>query len=80
MALDQNSTEPVASCSEREQLLAQWIDCTSHVTKLFEERLAAMKTQPSSFTALEAQIRVAKAGDAEACRKYFGHLNKHKCV
>jgi len=74
---------PSARCSEREQLLLHWIDCAKRLRKLLEEQLAAiktsMKTDASDTAGFEDQIRLARAGEVEACRKYFGHVNTHNC-
>jgi hypothetical protein len=50
--------------------------------KLLDEQLDAMKAtmNVSSTAGFEDQIRLARAGEVEACRKYFGHVNTHKCV
>jgi hypothetical protein len=73
-----------ARCSEREQLLSHWIDCAKRLRRLLEEQLAAiktsMKTDASGAAGFEDQIRLARAGEVEACRKYFGHVNTHNCV
>jgi hypothetical protein len=50
------------------------------VTKLLDEQLAAMKSSALSFAGFEDQIRLARATETEACRKYFGHVNTHGCV
>jgi len=39
-----------------------------------------MKSGASSFARFEEQIRLARAAETEACRKYFGHVNTHECV
>ncbi len=72
--------EPAERCPERERLLWQWTDCSSRVTKLLDEQLAAMKSSALSVARFEDQIRLARATETEACRKYFGHVNTHGCV
>jgi hypothetical protein len=72
--------EPAERCPERERLLWQWTDCSNRVTKLLDEQLAAMKSSAPSFAGFEDQIRLARATETEACRKYFGHVNTHGCV
>jgi hypothetical protein len=71
---------PAARCSERELLLSQWIDCAKRLRELLDEQLAALKSDASSTTGFRDQIRLARTGEVEACRKYFGHVNTHKCV
>jgi len=75
---------PSARCSERERLLSHWIDCAKLLRKLLDEQLNAIKTSTkrsaSNTTGFENQIRLARAGEVEACRKYFGHVHTHKCV
>ena len=73
-----------ARCSEREQLLSQWIDRAKRLRTLLEEQLAAMRTamlsDGSRTVDFEDQIRLARAEEVEACRKYFGHVNTHNCA
>lgn len=42
--------------------------------------LPALKSIASSTAGFEGQIRLARAGEVEACREYFGHVNTHKSV
>jgi hypothetical protein len=67
--------EPAERCPERERLLWHWTDCSTSVTKLLDEQLAAMKSSAPSFAGFEDQIRLARGAETEACRKYFGHVN-----
>jgi hypothetical protein len=67
-------------CPAHEQLLLQWTDCSNRVTKLLHEQLDAMKIGAPAFGGFENQIRLARAAEIEACRKYFGHVNTHSCV
>jgi hypothetical protein len=72
--------QPAVRCLEREQLLRQWTDYSTRVTKLADAQLAATKAKPSSSAGFEARIRVARAGEVEASCKYFGHVKTHECV
>jgi hypothetical protein len=47
---------------------------------LDEHLAAAVKGQTTNFRAFEEQIRLARAAETEACRKYYGHVNLHGCV
>ncbi len=67
-------------CFERERLLLRWIDGAKHLRELLDEQLAALRSYASSSAGFEDQIRLARAGEVEACRKYFLHVNAHKCV
>jgi hypothetical protein len=39
-----------------------------------------LKSRETNFTEFEEQIRLARAAEVEACRKYYGHVNTHNCV
>lgn len=67
-------------CQEHERLLSHWRDCAERVTKLLHEQLAAMRSSAASLMGFEDQIRLARAAETEACRKYLGHVNMHSCV
>jgi hypothetical protein len=69
-------TEVAEQCPERERLLREWTQCGRQVAKLFAEQSGGAPN--SAF--FEEHIRLARAAEAEACRKYFGHVNKHDCV
>ncbi len=74
-------TTEAAICSEREELRLQWDNCTKRLRKFLEERNAEMKRGDAKRIARsEEQIRVACAGQMEASRKYFHHVNTHGCV
>jgi hypothetical protein len=73
-------TRMIAQCPERERLLSQWADSSNRLTKILDEQLAAMKSSAPSFAGFEDQIRLARAAETEACRKYFAHVNTHGCV
>jgi hypothetical protein len=67
-------------CPEHERLLSQWTDCCNRVTNLLHEQLGAMKSGTPTLACFEDQIRLARAAETEACRKYFGHANIHSSV
>jgi hypothetical protein len=67
-------------CFERERLLFLWAECSDRVTKLLREELAAMKSLDHGLASFEDQVRLARAAETEACRKYFSHVNLHGCV
>ena len=67
-------------CPERERLLHEWTQCGRRLSKILDEQLAAIKGKVPSLTSFEEQIRLARAAETEACRKYFGHVNTHGCV
>ena len=72
--------EPAGKCPERELLLSEWSEASRRLTKLLDQQLAATKSDAHSFASFEDQIRLARAVETEACRKYFGHVNTHNCV
>jgi hypothetical protein len=73
--------EPTEKCLEREKLLSQWTSNTRRLTKILEEQhTSIMKGDHRAFAGFEEQIRLARNSEAEACRKYFGHVNTHGCV
>jgi hypothetical protein len=72
--------EPTAKCPERELPLSEWSEASRRLTKLLDQQLAATKSDAHSFASFEDQIRLARAAETEACRKYFGHVNTHGCV
>jgi hypothetical protein len=65
---------------EREQLLGEWTQCGRRLSNILDEQLAAIKGNVPSLAGFEEQIRLARAAETEACRKYFGHVNTHGCV
>ncbi len=67
-------------CPERERLMREWTQCVRRLAKLLDEHLAAMKKGAADLAGFEDQIRLARAAETEACRKYFGHVNTHGCV
>jgi hypothetical protein len=73
-----------ARCSERERLLSHWLDSAKRLRALLEEQLdslqAVINPGESKAAYFEDQIRLARAGEVDACRKYFGHVNRHECV
>ena len=73
-------TEPTEQCPERERLLREWTQCVRRLAQLLDEHLAAIKKGPVDLAGFEDQIRLARAAETEACRKYFGHVNTHDCV
>jgi hypothetical protein len=73
-------TKPTEQCPERERLLREWTQSIRRLAKLLDEHLAAMKTRAADLAGFEDQIRLARAAETEACRKYFGHVNTHDCV
>ena len=73
-------TEVAEQCQERERLLREWTLCGRRLTKVLDEQLTAMKSKTLSLARFEEQIRLARAAETEACRKYFGHVNTHGCV
>ena len=79
-SVDSARTETGERCPERERLLREWTQCGRRLSKLLDEQLAAVKGQTPSLAGFEDQIRLARAAETEACRKYFGHLNTHDCV
>lgn len=67
-------------CSEQERLLSLWTDRSNRVTNLLHDQLDAMKSSTGVFAGFEDQIRLARAAETEACRKYLSHVNIHSCV
>ncbi len=67
-------------CLEREKLLLEWTQCSRRLGKLLDEHLATIKSRAPNSAGFEDQIRLARASETEACRKYFGHVNTHGCV
>ncbi len=72
--------EPAEQWPERERLLREWTQCGRRLARLLDEQLATMKRRAPSLARFEDQIRLARAAETEACRKYFGHVNTHNCV
>ena len=70
---------PAEKCPEREKLLGEWAWCGRRLAKLLDEQLAAVKRSVRDTAVFEEQIRLARAAETEACRKYFGHVNTHGC-
>ena len=66
------------SCPERERLLREWAQCGRRLAKVLDAQLATMENAPN-FAGFEEQVRLARAAETEACRKYFGHVNTHNC-
>jgi hypothetical protein len=62
-------------CKEREMLLREWTQCGRRIAKLFDEHPAA-----PNLPLFEEQIRLARAEETDACRKYYRHTNTHNCV
>ncbi len=73
-------TEPAARCPERELLLSLWIDSAKRLRELLDWQLDALKSKTSSPPGFGDQIGLARAGEVDACRAYYGHVNAHKCV
>jgi hypothetical protein len=73
-------TEVGAQCSERQRLWRKWTQCGCRLAKLLDELPATAKRHAPSLAGFEKQIRLARAEETEACRKYFGHVNTHNCV
>jgi hypothetical protein len=67
-------------CPERERLLRDWTACVRQMAKLLEEHPATMKSSESNLAGFAEQIRLARAAEVEACRKYYRHVNTHDCV
>jgi hypothetical protein len=72
-------TEPDEQCPEREKILREWSQCGRRLAKLLDEHLAATKKGTADRAGFEDQVRLARAAETEACRKYFGHVNTHGC-
>ena len=67
-------------CPERERLLREWTQCGRRVAKLFDEHPAALENSEPNVTGFEEQIRLARAAETKACRKYYRHVNTHDCL
>ncbi len=67
-------------CPERERLLREWTWCGRRFAKLLDEHHAAVKRSAADLAVFEEQIRLARAAETEACRKYFGHVKTHECA
>ena len=72
--------EPAGRCPERERLLSEWTDKSNCLTKLLDEQLAAIRNAGPSFASFNDKIRLAKSAEIEACRAYYGHVDRHGCV
>ena len=68
------------TCSERERLLSKWTESSRHLTRVQDERLAAIKNADPSLAGFNEQIRLAKTQEIEACRAYYLHVGQHECV
>ena len=73
-------TQRGEQCPVRERFLREWTQCGRRLAKLLDEHLAAVKRRETNFTEVEEQIRLARAAETEACRKYYSHVNTHGCV
>jgi hypothetical protein len=67
-------------CPERKRLVREWTDCSNRLSKLEDEKLAAIRNANPDLISFEAKLRVAKAADVEACRAHHQHVNEHECV
>jgi hypothetical protein len=67
------------SCQEREQLLHEWAQCGRRLVKILYAQSATVNHTAKSPASFEEQVRLARAAETEACRKYFGHVNTHDC-
>src|SRR5260370_38161826 len=70
---------PAEQCPERDRLLREWTQSSRRLAKLLDEHLAAMKRRAADIAGFNEQIRLARAAETEACRKYLGHVNNHGC-